>query len=234
MKTWKLEELQEAIRLLKQGFNYEQISIKLGRSWYSVRNKLQEHGYSYNEIKKETRKCLNCNNKFKVSKNNDKKLCGISCRASYTNKNRTKKDYGNCLNCNKKLNRKKSKYCSNNCQGQLKRKQIFLEIENGSLKYYESEYKKFLILKCGEQCMECGWNVKNIYTNKVPIQLEHIDGNSENNKLDNLKLLCPNCHSLTKTWGGGNKGNGRKKRQEKRNEEKLSSSGLIGKPPHLG
>ena len=39
--------------------------------------------------------------------------------------------------------------------------------------------------------MDCGWCEKNIVTNKVPIELEHIDGNSENNSLDNLKLLCP-------------------------------------------
>ena len=40
----------------------------------------------------------------------------------------------------------------------------------------------------------------------------YIDGHSENNSLPNLKLLCPNCHSLTPTYGFLNKGNGRKKR----------------------
>jgi 5-methylcytosine-specific restriction endonuclease McrA len=60
--------------------------------------------------------------------------------------------------------------------------------------------------------MECDWNKVNETTGKVPIQLEHIDGHSENNTLSNLKLLCPNCHSLTSTFGALNKGNGRKKR----------------------
>jgi 5-methylcytosine-specific restriction endonuclease McrA len=41
------------------------------------------------------------------------------------------------------------------------------------------------------------------------LQLEHKDGNSENNKPENLCLLCPNCHSQTPTYGAKNKGNGR-------------------------
>ena len=63
--------------------------------------------------------------------------------------------------------------------------------------------------------MECGWNKINPITNKVPIELEHIDGNSENNSLDNLKLLCPNCHSLTPTYKALNIGNGRYKRMKR-------------------
>jgi 5-methylcytosine-specific restriction endonuclease McrA len=57
--------------------------------------------------------------------------------------------------------------------------------------------------------MECGWDKINPITNNVPIELEHIDGDSTNNSLENLKLLCPNCHSLTPTFGALNKGNGR-------------------------
>lgn len=42
----------------------------------------------------------------------------------------------------------------------------------------------------------------------MPLEVEHIDGDSTNNKEYNLTLLCPNCHSLTKTYRGLNKGNG--------------------------
>ena len=69
--------------------------------------------------------------------------------------------------------------------------------------------KKFLIDNYGNKCMKCGWETVNEFTNKIPIQLEHKDGNSDNWKLENLELLCPNCHSLTKTYGGANRGNGR-------------------------
>lgn len=61
--------------------------------------------------------------------------------------------------------------------------------------------------------MLCGWNEVHTITGKVPIQMEHIDGNSTNNRLENLKLLCPNCHSLTPTYGALNKGSGRKNRK---------------------
>ena len=45
----------------------------------------------------------------------------------------------------------------------------------------------------------------------LTLDLDHIDGDSFNNKLDNLRYLCPNCHSITPTFKGRNKNNGKKK-----------------------
>lgn len=42
--------------------------------------------------------------------------------------------------------------------------------------------------------------------NPIPIELDHIDGNSKDNSLLNLRLLCPNCHALTPTYRGKNIG----------------------------
>lgn len=53
------------------------------------------------------------------------------------------------------------------------------------------------------KCVSCGifeWN-----KNPISLQLDHIDGNNHNHKLENLRLLCPNCHSQTDTWCGKNK-----------------------------
>ena len=53
-----------------------------------------------------------------------------------------------------------------------------------------------------EKCEECEikeWNGKSI-----SFELEHIDGNRFNHKIENLKILCPNCHSQTKTYRGKN------------------------------
>lgn len=53
-----------------------------------------------------------------------------------------------------------------------------------------------------KKCMKCGiisWNNK-----EAPLELDHIDGNSNNNQLSNLRILCPNCHAQTKTYRGKN------------------------------
>ena len=68
--------------------------------------------------------------------------------------------------------------------------------------------------KYGNKCSRCGWNEVNPYTGLVPLEIEHIDGNYLNNSEDNLDLICPNCHSLTATYKGANKGNGRKDRKK--------------------
>lgn len=51
------------------------------------------------------------------------------------------------------------------------------------------------------------WSKINPYTNTLPLEIDHIDGNSENNSEDNLRLICPNCHSST--YRGANRGHGR-------------------------
>ena len=68
--------------------------------------------------------------------------------------------------------------------------------------------------------MVCGWKELNPITTKCPIELDHIDGNSENNKMENLRLLCPNCHSLQSTYKGLNRGNGRFLRSQRYREGK--------------
>ena len=54
-----------------------------------------------------------------------------------------------------------------------------------------------------EICYICG--LKPIYNNKpLTLELDHIDGNHNNNDITNLRILCPNCHSQTDTFGGKN------------------------------
>lgn len=52
-----------------------------------------------------------------------------------------------------------------------------------------------------EDCLLTEW-----MDHPIPLELEHIDGDHYNNEWDNLKLLCPNCHALTPTHSGKNKG----------------------------
>ena len=46
----------------------------------------------------------------------------------------------------------------------------------------------------------------------ITLEVDHIDGDYLNNNVDNLRAICPNCHSQTKTFKNKNKGKGRKLR----------------------
>lgn len=65
--------------------------------------------------------------------------------------------------------------------------------------------RKFLLAEANYKCSECGWDKINRSTGTVPLEVDHIDGISTNNERSNLKVLCPNCHSLTPTYKSLNK-----------------------------
>jgi 5-methylcytosine-specific restriction endonuclease McrA len=71
---------------------------------------------------------------------------------------------------------------------------------------YQTYKLKNRLIKEGykkNECEECGQ--KNVWNNKkLEMELDHIDGNRTNHVLINLKMLCPNCHSQTKTFCGKN------------------------------
>lgn len=151
-------------------------------------------------------KCDNC-----IS---DKELNRKTAYSKKNSKYRNLKKGDKCINCGKQLKSKETFFCNNSCVAEFNRKEIYKRIECGE-NLGAKWAKLYLIEKCGEKCMECGWNKINKFSNKIPIELEHIDGNSENNNLENLKLLCPSCHSLTPTYKYLNAGNGRYKRKQR-------------------
>ena len=53
------------------------------------------------------------------------------------------------------------------------------------------------------KCEECGWQKKR-FDGKIPVELDHINGIRSDNRLKNLRILCPNCHSLKNTHRGLN------------------------------
>lgn len=98
--------------------------------------------------------------------------------------------------------------------------------KNAKEKIESGEYKKFCechirtLMKCyltrknGHKCMICG--LKEWFGVEIPLVCDHIDGNSSNNELSNFRLVCNNCDSISSTFKGRNRGNGRKDRYKKK------------------
>jgi hypothetical protein len=55
-----------------------------------------------------------------------------------------------------------------------------------------------------ERCSSC--RLDEWMGTKIPLELDHINGVNTDNRLENLRILCPNCHALTDTYRGRNIG----------------------------
>lgn len=133
----------------------------------------------------------------------------------------TSKAIRHCLNCGKELDYSAKKYCSNDCQAQYEYSSYIERWKNGeesgnvSRCGISNHIRRYLFEKYNSKCQRCGWGEVNPFTKLVPLQVHHIDGNCINNNEDNLQLLCPNCHSLTDTYGSLNANSSRAYRRQK-------------------
>ena len=115
---------------------------------------------------------------------------------------------------------RKGRYCNNTCQASYQYIVYIDKWKDGKVSGLKGKYqisnhiRRYLFEKYGNRCYRCGWGERNSYTGVVPLEIEHINGNFADNSEDNLVLLCPNCHSLTSTYKGANRGNGRKDRKK--------------------
>lgn len=125
-----------------------------------------------------------------------------------------------CLNCKNPLDNKKKKYCSNKCQKEFEYRAYIEKWKNNQVSGMRGDYqlsmyiRRYIFEKYNNKCALCGWSRKNTFTGQIPLEIEHIDGNFENNEENNLILLCPNCHALTATYKGANLNRGRKARKK--------------------
>jgi predicted RNA-binding Zn-ribbon protein involved in translation (DUF1610 family) len=89
-------------------------------------------------------------------------------------------------------------YKNSRRQKSLESSQIFKENSTTSRSTLRSRMikEKVVPYKCGECGIPPEWNGK-----ELVLQVEHINGDNSDNRINNLKFLCPNCHTQTPTWG---------------------------------
>jgi len=142
--------------------------------------------------------CKSCNSVILYDKRKNK-FCNQKCSAIYNN------------NCHKEIYIDR-KYCNHDCEKEHQYKERIEKYKRGEMKSMgRGTIRRFLNERDGYKCNSCGideWNNK-----PIVLEIEHIDGNSENNYPDNFEYLCPNCHSQTDTYKSKNIGNGRHNRR---------------------
>ena len=120
-----------------------------------------------------------------------------------------------CINCNEERIKGKNsfgKYCDNACQGAYQTAQkvsLWLSgIEkgwSGKTRQLCQYVKKYLKETRGTECSMCGWDGVHPADGASLTEIDHIDGDAENCTPENLRIICPNCHSMTDTFRARNK-----------------------------
>lgn len=145
--------------------------------------------------------CENCGKEFLLKKSAIKEHNYCSKECWYNKKRTNEPKQTKCLYCGKDFIVGKNnlgKYCSFNCCIDHKNKLLDELIESGVGTSHRKV--KAYLLRHHTKCMNpnCKWNWDG---NDNPIlELHHIDGDHNNNTLENCLLLCPNCHSLTDNY----------------------------------
>jgi hypothetical protein len=157
--------------------------------------------------------CKNCGTETK-----NPKFCSSSCAASFNNKGvrRHGKETGVCIECGSKKSNYSAKFCSIDCFHSYRKNDFITKWLNGENDGcppighgLSKRIRQYLMEQQNNSCIKCGWSEVNKTTGKVPLEINHIDGDWRNNNRDNIELICPNCHSLTPTHKALNRGNGR-------------------------
>jgi Zn finger protein HypA/HybF involved in hydrogenase expression/predicted nucleic acid-binding Zn ribbon protein len=169
---------------------------EIGSKWNSVFCS-KDCYYKFMKKDNDSKTCINCGIKT------DKKFCTKKCYNEFI-KNYKLKLY--CKNCNKQLlGRRITSFCDRNCYKNYYKEKIntfFTKNSKHNRGHLKDKIIEFKLLNYS--CEACGnngeWNGK-----PLVLQLDHVNGNNTDNRLENLRFLCPNCHTQTDTFVGKNR-----------------------------
>jgi len=78
-------------------------------------------------------------------------------------------------------------------------------VKNSNYQSFKLKKRLFVAGIKKQECEECRWAKRNS-DGYLPLELDHVNGNHRDNRLENLRVLCPNCHSLKSNHRGRNIG----------------------------
>jgi DNA-directed RNA polymerase subunit N (RpoN/RPB10) len=223
-------ELRKILELWESGTPKENIADMLGISRYAVRNCIDEYGSIaqfdrlHEQVAASNQSPQNTVRQYVISGytrgksvyNDDELIKAVAECASVAKvleRFGLKPSGGNYTKINKRikelgLDTRHFKGSHDWARGQKStfvRKRALSEIMVQDSVYTTSMLRKRLIAEgiFEHRCMSCGLDTW--LDNKIPLEIDHINGDRYDNRLENLRLLCPNCHALTATYRGKNK-----------------------------
>ena len=182
---------------------------------------------SKEQYEKNPKYCKCCGEKLTYEQRRNL-FCSHSCSAKFNNPYHTKDKNTEkyCLNCGKPLPylKKENDFCSKTCYNEYRYNSLIERWINGENftkggHQVTTFIKRYLMNIHNNKCEKCNWGEEHPITHTVPLAVHHIDGDCTNNKIENLQLLCPNCHSLTENFGSLNKNSKRFHKKKKSKSE---------------
>jgi hypothetical protein len=163
--------------------------------------------------------CPTCNQVLPFEKRRNR-FCSQSCSATFNNKGVARNPAGKgfftpgpdyvkrltaeeegrlCAHCGERFPRDFNKYCDE-CIAQGVNN---VKVPHLADMKTDATRRTYLLRTREHRCVICGYSE---WTGQpIPLEVDHADGNPDNNTEENLRLLCPNCHAQTETYKGKGK-----------------------------